>query len=624
MTVFDESQARPRVAERGDRLLRALLLATVAVPLWVVLWGIEGGVAFTLYREPKLAALQVLGWSFVAAFALYRLRRFEASLSGEVLRKPFFIAFAALLGYSGASLLWVRVPENHLYEWSQYLLLFVLLGALHAWTRRDRRVPRWVELGVVGSVVPLVALSYLQLAGMGPETLVPIDPGYGVRHASLLGYKNPMALAVAGHLFLLLHLALCVLRSRRGFAPRLLTASYAAGAGLLLVTLQSRTAVVATVAAGLLVIGLLALRSRRFPAGVRGVALVLVLLASTSALLGMRPEIRFRLASAARYVLEPAALLETDRGVYLRNTLEMVADRPWGVGFGDWQTWYPVYRRHDRYRAFDETFQARRAHGDHVQMLGELGWPGLALWWALLGTAVAAPLRRFRQAGGLLDLLLVGQLAVYGVTMLGDYVVEHPYLKLQFFLVCFLAVAPRQGFGAHGDLRSGRPSRGFLAGALVLLALLHAAWYALLPGRILAAARLEVSFRHRPASSAEAVAGLERREDLARRFDRSLGHAKTFFRAHLVQAHDAAARGDPCGSLEALRDSLDLHPFNPGAFRLCARVLRPWAPAEARRCASMHDYVLHEATSGFERPYPDFLLRSDTGEGAPIISLSCP
>ncbi|HLE84565.1 MAG TPA: O-antigen ligase family protein [Thermoanaerobaculia bacterium] len=609
MTTDDRGRKEGGSAAGRDRLLLALLLATIAVPPLAVLWGVEGGVAFTLYREPKLAALQVLGWTFVAAFAVLRASRLDPILAGATLRQPFFLAFAGFLAYGGASRLWARVPENHLYEWSQYLQLFVLAALLDLWAREDRRVARWVELGLIGSLGPLVVVGYLQLAGAGPAWLVPIDPGYGVRHASLLGYKNPMALAIAGQLFVLGQATARVLRSRRGFALRLAVASYAAAVVLFLVTLQSRTAVVATAGGALLVAGLHAARHRRFPGGGRGVALMLVLFATVGAVVAASPVLRARFASAGDYLLRPGTLLDSDRGVYLRNTLEMVADRPWGVGLGDWQTWYPVYRRHDRYRAFDETFQARRAHGDHVQVLGELGWPGLLLWWALLAAAGAAPLRRFWREGGLFDLLLVGQLAAFALAMLGDYVVEHPYLKLQLFLVCVLAVARGGGSPASAARRPGRLRRALPAAVLLSLALVHVAWYAGLPARSVAAARLEVSFRDVPSSVAEAAAALDRRRRHGERFVRSWGHAKTFFRAHLVRAHDAALRGERCSALEALRDSLALHPFHPGSFRLCAQVLRPWAPEEAKQCASLHQYVLHEASGGFERPYPAFLLR---------------
>jgi hypothetical protein len=52
----------------ADRWLRVLLGALVALPPLVVFGGTEAGVSFTMYREPKLAALGLLGWSFVLAF----------------------------------------------------------------------------------------------------------------------------------------------------------------------------------------------------------------------------------------------------------------------------------------------------------------------------------------------------------------------------------------------------------------------------------------------------------------------------------------------------------------------------------------------------------------------------
>ena len=89
--------------------------------------------------------------------------------------------------------------------------------------------------------------------------------------------------------------------------------------------------------------------------------------------------------SAAAYAASPRTYLESDRGVYLRNTLNMARYRPFGVGLGDWQSQYPVFRSVRRSADFTDQgleVQVRRAHSDHVQFLGEAGWPGFVLWLA--------------------------------------------------------------------------------------------------------------------------------------------------------------------------------------------------------------------------------------------------
>ncbi len=613
-------RTEPELSRLRRGLLGTLLGAFLLVPPLVVWRGTEGGVAFTLYREPKLAALGLLGWGFVLAFLAAGPRLTAADLRAT-LRKPFYALFLAFLLWAGAGRAWVRVPENHLYEWGQYLLLFVMAVLLDGWAARDERVARSVRRGLVLALVPLVAVGYLQLAGLFPF-VVPIDPGYGVRHPSLMGYKNPMALALGGQLFLLAGVAWEALRSRHRTAIRWLAASYFAAAVLYLATLQSRTAVVATVGAGLGALGLHLARKRRAVGAGRAVAVALLGIVAVGIVVAASPTLRDRFGSLAPHLLRPATLLETDRGVYLRNTLAMVEDRPLGVGLGDWQTWYPVYRRHDRYRAFDERFQVRRAHGDHAQLLGELGWPGLALWWALLGAALMAPIRRFRRRGEPWDLLLAAQVLFFVLAMLGDYVIELPYSKAQLVLVGFLAVssgASRSTAGGAGE-RERRPGAAVVAALVVLVAMTafgSMLLYAELGRRSVAAARLEVAHRTAPAfaiSGAAAEEALARRERVGERFlaapltgGRPWGDGKTFYRAHLVLAETAALRGETEPAMAALRRALELHPFHPPAFRLCAEILREAAPERAARCAALHDHVLHEATGGFDSEYPPFL-----------------
>ena len=155
-----------------------------------------------------------------------------------------------------------------------------------------------------------------------------------------------------------------------------------------------------------------------------------------------------KVRSALGFVRNPGTYLESDRGTYLVNTVHMARFHPLGVGVGDWQTHYPVYRKYKREMWFGEQFQVRRAHSDHVQMLGEGGWPGLFLWAAFLCSTMLITARRWILERDVRSLFLAAQLVAISAAMCVDYVIEHPYLKLQFFLVVFLCLSKEREGGA--------------------------------------------------------------------------------------------------------------------------------------------------------------------------------
>ena len=97
------------------------------------------------------------------------------------------------------------MPENFLYEWNQYLLILLLLIAGLVTSRQGSTLPRLVVLSVVGSLAVVTGIGVIQWFLELP-ILKPIDPGLGVAYPSLMGYKNPAALAVLGQFFLLIGL----------------------------------------------------------------------------------------------------------------------------------------------------------------------------------------------------------------------------------------------------------------------------------------------------------------------------------------------------------------------------------------------------------------------------------
>ncbi len=333
---------------RGSRGLTVLLLLTVVVPALVISWGFENGrLAFVLYREPKLIAVSILGWSLVSAW----LWKFRGGLSLSEVRRtlcrnpmPVLGLFVCYLMTTG---FWVRVPQNYWYELNQYLLLFVLLVILLMWADRDPAVTGTVRTGLLVSMAVVTVVGLLQLAVPLPF-LSPINPQIGAPHPSLMGYKNPAALAVLGQIFLLAGLifdgepSIAMPKTRRLLLGLLLAAET-----VYLASLGSRTSIMALVAAVLFLAILWSIRKPTLRRGVRGVLIVAAALLICGVTLTASEGGRKRAASMVALITNPASFLDTDRGTYFLNTLDMVRDNPMGVGLGDWQTHYPVHRRHD-------------------------------------------------------------------------------------------------------------------------------------------------------------------------------------------------------------------------------------------------------------------------------------
>lgn len=120
------TRSEPGCVPRGKPLDR-LLLATVGLPVLAFAWGTrEGQVAFVLFREPKLALLQALGWSLLAALAWVQPGGLRAADAWGRLRRPPWALLALFLTWSLITALWVEVPHNLLYELGQYALLLPL------------------------------------------------------------------------------------------------------------------------------------------------------------------------------------------------------------------------------------------------------------------------------------------------------------------------------------------------------------------------------------------------------------------------------------------------------------------------------------------------------------------
>jgi O-antigen ligase len=590
------------------RWLRALLGATAALPALAIFPGRRAGsMVYVLYREPKLAAVQILGWSALAAlFWVCRSELQPRALLSALLRPP-WRWLALFLVYGLITALWVAVPANLFYELNQYALLLLLIVALELAAERDPAVPRIVEHGLVISLGVAAVAGLVQ--GVFPLSfLSPIDPGSGVPNPSFLGYKNPMALALVGQVFLLAHLAL---RRRGSRGGRLLLVLLAAEL-VYLASLKSRTSYVALLGAAAVLGLLLAARegmSRRLlRVSLAGAVAVCLFLGAVAA----DPATRSRAGSVLSYLGHPAGYLESDRGTYLVNSLQMVRDRPFGVGLGDWQTQYPVYRRVHRDLYFTAAVQVRKAHSDHVQILAETGWPGFALWSLFWVSLLAAPVRRYLRTGEAYPLLLAVQLAAFAIAMATDYVAEHPYLKFEFLLVAFLgARAAREPVPeqppAAGRARSW-PAVAATAVALAVLAgavchVRKAALAAAATGEYLSAVQ-HLERRGGPGLDAAERALLEAASRAGEALARTPGTNKGLSDDYRILAQTEMRLGNRPRALAYVRASLRLHPYSPNTMWLLADLLHDRQPAAAARWSHAADYVMNAATHGFTESYP--------------------
>lgn len=573
--------------------MHGLLAATVALPVLAFGFGTcQGQVAFVLYREPKMAAIQMLGCGLMAALFWRFQRDFQVRNLAAVLLRPPWIWLVAFTGYGSVTLAWAAVPENGLYELGQYGLLLLLVACLDVWAARDPAVPRWTEGALVLSVGVAVAVGLVQRA-VAIRFLSPIDPGSGVPNPSFMGYKNPMALAIVGQVFLLARWAVS---AGPGRGRRLLGVSLAAELAYL-ATLKSRTSYVALVGAALFLLILFAVRERFRPKVLRAALGGLVAAGLFFSVLAADPVARGRAASLFK-LSHPARYLESDRGIYLLNSLQMVRHHPLGIGWGDWASQYPVYRRHHRDVYFTANVQVRKAHSDHVQTFAETGWPGLSLWAGFWISLLAAPLARYVRSGETEALFGSAQLVAFGIAMATDYVTEHPYLKLEFVLIAFLAGRRMQAPAAQAGRTRLSPAVliTFLAlgaGVLSVCQVRKAALGALVTERY-------VTAMARGGDAALLAEASRAGEALTRTpgFNKGLGDDLR------VLAQVEARLGHGKRARELARASLRLAPYSPNTLTLMAELQRDHRPDEAAEWSRAAQYVLEEATEGFEKPYP--------------------
>lgn len=603
-------QESPALFSDAQRLcLRLALVGLTVLSAFAVGYGSrDGEVVFMMYRQPKLLAVQLFGWLFVLLYVWWRRDAMVSVLKGlsRDTLSALFIGFVALLALSSV---WAAVRWNALYELVQYAVLIAVFLVLVEWARDDESVRVDVVRCLVGAMGLATVIGFIQARWAIPF-LSPIDPQFGVENPSLMGYKNPMAQAVLAQIYLLGFLVFRRLpegAARSRWAVRIGLGAFLVLELAYLGSLQSRAVYTALLLTAPGLIGLLimrALRERRVVAAV----VTLVLMAGSFAIgVATVPGARSRLSSIGEVLGSGIEILGEDRPVYASNTLIMVRDNPFGVGIGNWQVLYPVYRSHGRGVAFSEEMQVRRAHSDPIQFLGEVGWQGLGLWIALLLAGVLFSWSRYRKDGEDLSLFLGFQIAAVGVAGIFDYIMDLPYGKLEVVLLLAIAASSQP---VRSQLRSV-DRRRWVAAGLTVVAVLAVLYSLALTNRSYAAATIREAYDYH--GLADVVPGRLNEEQhagavhlgvLGRRFEALIGQDKTFHKDFLILAHASWLAGETERAAHLAGKSLALQPYYPNAFHFLAMIYRNPDPDLAGRYFATYDYILNQATNGFNIEYP--------------------
>jgi len=587
----------------SDVGLKVLLVATVVLPAFFYrVASYHGEAVAILYREPKKDAISILGWMLVLGVLLHLGRHIDRRKLSALISDPGVIALSLLLSYFGLTRLWVTVPENWGYEMSQYALLYLLLLVLLAWTTITPTIPSLVRNTLILSigVVAVIGVAQGFFPGIAPTAINPFDE---VGNPSLMGYKNPAALSVMAQIFILAGAAFSL--EKRPVGLNSLFCILLVVELVYLVSLQSRTTYLSLVVGSLVLAVLWPLSSRGSVRRALAAFAVGVLIALGG--IAVNPPARAKATSVIQHLKSPRAYLQSDRGTYLINTLNMVKYRPFGVGLGDWQTMYPVYRKVNPDTAFDQRFQVRRAHSDHVQIFGEGGWPGLILWSAFLiivvgRTAIAAVRRQSPNAA-----FLAAQLAAIVTAMGTDFFTEIPYNKFQFFLLVFLAISLVRPL--HCETRTtvtlGRGSRLFITIVVAAAAAAGIVGSIQTEGKLIAAATSTSLFLQ--AAEADGTPRLaadlfEEATTIGETWTHRYGHCKTLFRDHLALARSAELAGRSGFAREEVWESLRLQPFNPQGLRLMVELSPDPVEAALWEIALLH--VEQSPATGFRVSHP--------------------
>ena len=158
----------------------------------------KGQWIFVNYREPKLAAIQILSWGTISIFFLFLFGDLKSTF-WSLRREKLLWLLAILTIYTLLSASWALVPEAAFYEGLQWFTLTCLFWVLTTLFT----IRRWRHLALFGLWISFGVVTFIGLlqTQMSIPWLIPISKSYP--WTSTFGAKNTCFLSLLGQYFLL-------------------------------------------------------------------------------------------------------------------------------------------------------------------------------------------------------------------------------------------------------------------------------------------------------------------------------------------------------------------------------------------------------------------------------------
>jgi len=413
--------AAPKV--QWENLRRAwipLLLAALTL-IWAVIQtlpGVPGGWIHPLWTSTA----SIIGHPIAGAISLNRWR--TANEAGKLAT---YVAIAWLT-------FTLSRDEGRA---SRLLNALIIIGAFYA---------------VYAFVIALSGTQQFRLFYAMPATLDLLS-GPFVQRNNFATYEGMAALAAAARLVALGGERIQVSKGFRRLALTTLQFAFGSGAPLLIATILTVSALVATgsrggfIAAfiGLAVMAIFAAarsrgEKRKFliSAAVVGVLLIGLLVWISGGLLSER------LLDLTVPNAEPLRRIEWGAST------RMIASAPWlGLGLGTFQDAYPMYAIQIVPYIMD------KAHNDWLEFAAGLGLPAAISWWLAISWLVGKFLRAFftRRKNRLYSLMGIGATSLVAMHSLVDFSLQMPAVALTYAVLMGLALA--QSFSSRAVISSG-------------------------------------------------------------------------------------------------------------------------------------------------------------------------